>query len=50
MAATIQWDYSIEDAKDDTGVDDNNIVGDEEEIWNTPTTSRRKEFGFLRLV
>jgi hypothetical protein len=34
MSATIQWDYSIEDAKDDTGVDDDNIVGDEDEIWN----------------
>jgi hypothetical protein len=31
----VQWDYSIEDAKDDTGVvDDDNIVGDEDEIWN----------------
>jgi hypothetical protein len=30
---TIQWDYSIEDAKDDAGVDENNIVGDDEDIW-----------------
>ena len=29
MATPIEYDYSIEDAKDDTGVDDNEIVGDE---------------------
>ena len=34
MATTAEWDYSIEDAKDDTGVDCNNVVGGEEEqIW-----------------
>ena len=27
-------DYSIEDAKDDTGVDDNDIVGDDDEVWH----------------
>jgi hypothetical protein len=27
-------DSSIEDAKDDTGVDDGNILGDENEVWN----------------
>ena len=33
MATTAEWDYNIEDAQDDTGVDDNNVVGSEEEIW-----------------
>ena len=42
MASTVEYDYSIEDAQDDTGVDDNNIVGDEEEVWeyiNNPQQS-----------
>ena len=36
MAATAtQYDYSIEDAKDDTGVvDDKDIAGDDDEVWH----------------
>ena len=33
-ATTTQYDYSIEDAKDDTGVDDKEIVGDDDEVWH----------------
>lgn len=44
MATTIQWDYSVEDAKDDTGVDDNNIVDSamKKKFGNTSTISRRR--------
>ena len=34
-ATTTQYDYSIEDAKDDTGVvDDKDIAGDDDEVWH----------------
>ena len=30
-ATSTQYDYSIEDAKDDTGVDDKDVVGDDDD-------------------
>lgn len=46
MATTVEWDYSIEDVKDDTGVDDINIVGNEEEVWQYIDNIPPENLGF----
>jgi hypothetical protein len=46
MATPTEYDYSIEDAKDDTGVDDNDIVGDEEETWKYLDNIPEESLGF----
>jgi hypothetical protein len=33
MATANRWDYSVEDAKDDTGIADHDILGDDGEVW-----------------
>lgn len=48
MAATFtQYDYSTEDAKDDTGVDDkDDIVGDDDEVWQYLDNIPEASFGY----
>ena len=45
-ATTAEWDYSIEDAQDDTGVDDNNVVGSQDEIWRYIDNIPPESLGF----